>query len=61
MVTRDTITDEQINLVRDQAVIDGNAALVRLCDQALDGTQPDHQRKAKQFVAAAYNVMFPDD
>ena len=60
MVTGSTITPEQIQAVKDQAIIDGNDALIRFCDQAFDDSQPDHQRKAKQFVASAYNQMFPN-
>jgi hypothetical protein len=59
-VTGETITDEQIAMVREQAVIEGNAALIRFCDQAMDPSRPDLQRKSRQFVAAAYNRMFPD-
>lgn len=37
MTTIDTITDEQIDLLRAEAAAHGDLAQVRLCDRALDG------------------------
>lgn len=52
MVTRDTITSEQIAQVRARAVDEGDEAIVAFCDRT--------DNKARQFVVDAYNRWFPD-
>ncbi len=58
MVTSSSITNSQIIRVRDNTTVSG---LIAYCNQALDPNEdPARIAKAKQFVAQAYNSMFPD-
>ena len=54
--TIDTITDDQIRTLRDEAGNHGDLEMVSICDRALNGSEP-HVRECVECIADAEAML----